>query len=389
MDTTYLREENQQLKSSIKELAFLNDLSRAIGASFDSEEIMQTIIRKSIREIDAEQGAIFLIDAESDKEMKTLVRTMTGHGSSKSFGLDQSLLGWIRLNEKPLNIVDPNNDERFPGLEWDQSIRSVACAPLMVRSNIIGILSLHNKKGEPAFSENDLRLLSIIASQSAQIVENVRLNEQEKDLRKSNETALQENLERMRKIFQQIVLALAATAEVRDPYTAGHQQRVSQLACAIAGELGMDEEKIEGLRVAGILHDIGKIYVPSDLLNKPGRISETEFDMIKTHSKVGYEILCNIEFPWPTAKMVIQHHERLDGNGYPANLSGEEIMIEARILSVADVVEAMSSHRPYRPALGLEKAIEEITRSKNTGFDPDVVDACLKLFKEKDFSFTE
>jgi len=195
------------------------------------------------------------------------------------------------------------------------------------------------------------------------------------------------NFERLRKLLEETVATLAATVELKDPYTAGHQRRVSQLACAIAKELGLPEERIEGLRLAAVVHDIGKMAVPTEILSKPGHLNKLEFDMVKNHPTAGYELLKHIEFPWPVAKIVLQHHERLDGSGYPQGLKGEEILLEARILAVADVVEAMSSHRPYRAALGLEKALEEIERGKGTHYDPQVVDACVRLFKEKGFTF--
>ncbi len=166
---------------------------------------------------------------------------------------------------------------------------------------------------------------------------------------------------------------------MRDPYTAGHQKRVTDLACAIAEEMSLSKEQIEGLQMAGLIHDVGKILVPAEILSKPGRLTEIDFSMIETHPKVGYDILKTIEFPYPVAQIVIQHHERMDGSGYPAGLTGKEILLEARILAVADVVEAIASHRPYRPALGQDKAIEEISQNRGVLYDPKAVDACLKV----------
>jgi len=170
---------------------------------------------------------------------------------------------------------------------------------------------------------------------------------------------------------------------MRDPYTAGHQNRVAEIACMIAEEMGLPKDRIEGIRVMGFLHDIGKIVVPAEILSKPGKLSEYEFHIIKAHSQAGYDILKGIELPWPVATAIIQHHERLDGSGYPQGLSGDEIILEARILCAADVLEAMASHRPYRPALGIEKALDEIAQRKGTVYDSEVVDACLRLFVEK------
>jgi putative nucleotidyltransferase with HDIG domain len=169
---------------------------------------------------------------------------------------------------------------------------------------------------------------------------------------------------------------------MRDPYTAGHQERVAHLACAIAGKIGLSEERVEGLRVAGLLHDVGKVSVPAEILSKPMTLTPAEFDLIKAHPQTGYEILKGIDFSWPVAEIVLEHHERLDGSGYPRGLKGEAISLEAKILAVADIVEAMSSHRPYRAALGTDKALEAITKDKGTLYDPGVVDACVELFAE-------
>lgn len=182
------------------------------------------------------------------------------------------------------------------------------------------------------------------------------------------------------------VSALAAVAERRDPYTAGHQQRVSELACAIGREMGLTPNVVEGVRVAGILHDTGKVVIPGEILSKPTNLSEFEFGIIKSHPRVDSEIVEGIDFPWPVARAVLQHHERIDGSGYPTGLKGDDIILEARILAVADVVEAMASHRPYRPALGVEIALEEIAAGRGTRYDPEVADACLRLFREKGYT---
>ena len=173
------------------------------------------------------------------------------------------------------------------------------------------------------------------------------------------------------------------------PYTSGHQQRVSRLSRAIATEMGLPKDQIDGIRTAGTLHDIGKIQIPTEILTRPGKLGEFEFNIIKNHPQTAYDILKGIHFPWPVADMVYQHHEKMDGSGYPLGLSNGDIVMGARILCVADVVEAMASHRPYRPSLGLDKAQEEITKGKGVRFDSDVVDACLEIIKEKDFKFEE
>jgi len=181
--------------------------------------------------------------------------------------------------------------------------------------------------------------------------------------------------------------ALATIVEFRDPYTANHQQRVTQLACAIARAMDLPEDDITGLYLAGLIHDIGKVSVPSEILCNPSGLSADEFNIIKMHPTVGYEVLKGLDLPWPIAQIVHQHHERIDGSGYPLGLSGEDILLEARILAVADVVEAMASHRPYRPSLGLDYALHEIVKNKGKLYDPNVVDACLRVFRELAFEF--
>ncbi len=205
--------------------------------------------------------------------------------------------------------------------------------------------------------------------------------------RKQAENALKNTVESLKRTLDGTVDALSTTLEMRDPYTAGHQKRVALIACEIAQEMGLSTQQIEGIRVMGFLHDIGKIVVPAEILSKPGKINEYEFHIIKAHSQVGYDILKGIELPWPVATATIQHHERLDGSGYPKGLKGDEIILEARILAVADVLEAMASHRPYRPSLGLDKALDEIRQKKGIFYDSKVVDACLRLFVEKGFRY--
>ena len=201
----------------------------------------------------------------------------------------------------------------------------------------------------------------------------------------SSREQIETTLNDLRKALGGTIEAMALTVETRDPYTAGHQRRVSNLARGIATELGVSKAQIQGVRMAGVIHDIGKISVPGEILSKPGNISQNELGIIKEHPQVGYNILKTVDFPWPIAEIVLQHHERMDGSGYPNGISGEDILIEARILAVADVVEAMASHRPYRAALGINLALNEISKNRGSSYDPKVVDACLRLFNEKGY----
>ena len=205
--------------------------------------------------------------------------------------------------------------------------------------------------------------------------------------RKRMEKNLIQSHQRLEGMLNNNVNALVKIVELRDPYISGHQKRVSKLALAIARELGLPERDIERIKVAALVHDIGKISIPTEILSKPDKLAEAEFSLIKTHSHTGHDILMNINFPWAVEEIVLQHHERIDGSGYPRGLKDDEILIEAKIIAVADVVEAMSSHRPYRPALGIKKALEEISQNRGILYDPKIADTCLKLFREKNFEF--
>jgi len=200
-------------------------------------------------------------------------------------------------------------------------------------------------------------------------------------------SALQNNVEKLQQTLDSTILAMAKIVEIRDPYTAGHQHRVAQLAQAIAQAMGLDSHCITGCHMSGLIHDIGKIYVPAEILSKPGRLTKHEFALLKTHTTIDADIVKMIDFPWPVMQIVLQHHERLDGSGYPQGLKGEEILLEARLMGVADVVEAMSSHRPYRAALGIDRALAEIETNIGNHYDADAANACLSLFRQHGFHF--
>ncbi|HOE15908.1 MAG TPA: PAS domain S-box protein [Syntrophorhabdaceae bacterium] len=205
--------------------------------------------------------------------------------------------------------------------------------------------------------------------------------------REMAEKELRATLEKLRASLGATVRAMAVTVETRDPYTAGHQKRVTNLARTIAQEMNLHNDIVDGIRMAGLIHDIGKISVPAEILSKPTKLTETEFKIIKIHPEAGYAILKDIDFPWPVANIVLQHHERLDGSGYPNRLKGEQILFEAQVLSVADVVEAMASHRPYRPGFGIDVALEEIEKNKGILYNAKVANTCVRLFREEQFRF--
>ena len=200
--------------------------------------------------------------------------------------------------------------------------------------------------------------------------------------RKRAEEAIRNSAQKLIKGMEDTMQAMAMIVEMRDPYTAGHQRRVTQLACAIAEKMGFSSDRVTGLRLAGLIHDIGKVRVPAEILTNPNVLTEAEMTIIKMHPSLGYDLLKTLDLPWPVADIINQHHERLNGSGYPSGLVGKDILPEAKILAIADVVEAIASHRPYRPALGIDKALEEISKKKDILYDAEVADYCIKIFKE-------
>jgi len=255
-------------------------------------------------------------------------------------------------------------------------IKSFVLVPVVSSGHVRGIIGLSTVYNEKNWHGDIITLMKMVG----EIFANARE-------RKQSDEELKETLHQLRTAMGGVIQAMALTVESRDPYTAGHQRRVADLARAIAQKMGLGIDEIEGIRLGGIIHDLGKISVPAEILSKPGRISELEFEMIKSHPLTAFDILKTIKFPWPLAHIVLQHHERYDGSGYPYGLAGEEINMHARILAVADVVEAMASHRPYRPALGIATALEEIITNREVLYDPEVVDACEMLISSEGYSF--
>ncbi len=280
----------------------------------------------------------------------------------------------------PCVVNDTQNDPSYTSWRSEalkRGFKSTIALPLVSNGEVMGSLDVYSGEKD-AFGPEEIEFLMEAAGDITVALKSLRL-----------EKELESSLAGMKKALTETVEAIAFMSEMRDPYTAGHQRRVAKLASAVAKEMGMSEDQIEGIRVSGFLHDVGKIVVPAEILSKPGRINEAEFSLIRTHSSVGYEIPKLLEFPWPVAKAVLQHHERRDGSGYPEGLTSEVLTVEAEILAVADVVESMASRRPYREALGIDKALEEISQKKGALYNPQVVDACLRLFREKGFEFDE
>jgi HD-GYP domain-containing protein (c-di-GMP phosphodiesterase class II) len=264
-----------------------------------------------------------------------------------------------------------------------QGYLSVALIPLRAKREIVGLLQLNDRRKD-CFTLAMIHFFEGIGDSIGIALMRKRLE----DALRAEED-MKETLKRLRKAVGVTIQVMVSTVETRDPYTAGHQIRSANLARAIAKEMGLPPEKIDGIRMAGSIHDIGKLSIPAEILSKPTKLTNIEFSLIKEHSRSGYEILKGVESPWPLAEIVYQHHERMDGSGYPRNLKGDDILMEARILAVSDVVESMASHRPYRPALGIDAALNEIEKNRGTQYDNTVVDACLRLFREKGYQLEQ
>jgi len=265
--------------------------------------------------------------------------------------------------------------ENFKETIWKQS------RDIEIHKKTIGTLEVYYLEQRPEMDEGPFQkeegdLMTVIAERLGEFID-----------RKKSVEQLQQSYQKTKRAMDATIETTSKIIEAKDPYTGGHQRRVAQLATAIAKELSLSQEKIKGIRIASLIHDIGKIGIPTELLSKPTVLTDVEFSLIKSHSQLGFDILKSIDFSYPVAQIILQHHERLDGSGYPQGLEGDNIVTEAKILGVADVVEAMSSHRPYRPALGIDITLKEISQNRGILYDPEVVDACLRLFKEKGFIF--
>lgn len=252
---------------------------------------------------------------------------------------------------------------------------AMVALPLSSSGTTLGALSIYSAETN-AFDEQEINLLKELADDLAFGIATLRTR-----------AAQGRSAQRLQRSMESTIAAIAATVEMRDQYTAGHQRRVAELVGAIAREMGLPEDEVHGIHLAGAIHDLGKISIAAEILAKPTRLTAIELQMVRTHAQAGYDILKEIDFPWPIAQFVLQHHERLDGSGYPGGLKGSDILLGARILAAADTVEAMSSHRPYRPGFGIDAALEEITKHRGSLYDADVVDACLKLFRQGRFAF--
>ncbi|MEJ2739096.1 MAG: histidine kinase N-terminal 7TM domain-containing protein [Dehalococcoidia bacterium] len=313
-------------------------------------------------------------------EYKTIIQT-----TADGFWLTDLDGQFLDVNDAYCDLIGYSRDELLK-----MSITDVEAfeKPETIAAHISGIKKRGMDRFETRHKRKDGEIIDVEISVNYLQVNGERMFVFVRDItgRKQAEEAQRQSAEKLVSAMNSTIEAIAMTVEMRDPYTAGHQRRVTRLACAIATYMNVPEHRISGLRLASLIHDIGKVRIPTEILTNPDGLSEAEFSMMKTHPRIGYEILKTIESPWPIARIVHQHHERIDGSGYPLGLSGDEIILEARILAVADVVEAMASHRPYRPALGIDKALDEIIQNRGILYDPEAVDACVSLFNEQGYT---
>jgi putative nucleotidyltransferase with HDIG domain len=328
------------------------------------------------------QGVYLLLPSPASGNFLTY--DYSGHKKNQtplSFSAQSPLIDVMNRQGGIIDYIGMDNTTPLPVLpQRDKEILKNTgielLVPLKSNSHLSGILLLAAKTSGEPYSFEERKLLQKVSSDVAVSIDNASHVENMK--RKHHE---------LQKAMEGVIHAVSLIIGSRDPYTAEHQRRVAALARSIAREIGLSDWQVTGVYIAGLLHDVGKASVPSEILAKSGKINDSEFDIIKNHCRVGYDILRKIDFPWPVTRAVLQHHERLDGSGYPEGISGNDIILEARILGVADVVEAMSSHRPYRPALGLDSALEEIKRHSGVLYDSGVVKACLRLFSEDELEF--
>lgn len=385
-DITERKDKDERLLRFDRELRTLVNINQALIKASSEEALMQEIC-----ELLVEQGGYLLcwIGFAIDDEQKS-VKPVAHHGAGKDY-IDSLELSWadVPLGRGPTGTAirtaefvaeqDIHNDPKYE--LWRENAlkhgyQSSIALPLFADGKVIAALNLYSSEPDH-FDTEEALLLQEMASDIAYGIKNQRTS-----------IARNEYAERLNNSLIQTVHAIALTVEQRDPYTSGHMDRVAELSVAIGKELNLSQEKLDGLHLAASIHDLGKIYIPNEMLNRPGKLSQPELEIIKTHPQVGYDIVKNIDFPWPIAKMILQHHERLDGSGYPNGAKEDEILFESQILAVADMIEAISSRRPYRAALGIEYGIEIIKKERGSKLNPEVVDACVKIIEKDGFDFT-
>ncbi|MHB9097650.1 MAG: HD domain-containing phosphohydrolase [Syntrophales bacterium] len=400
-DKVYLKEYNERLVRKLeKKMLELQELNQALQESeakyrknYATQRIINSLLHVSLEEtplqgilektidliltlpwlVKESKGSIYLVEDEPEvlvmQVQKGLDESLQKMCARLPFG--KCICG-SAARMQVVEFAEPF-DERHETVVAGMAPHGHYCVPMLHAGRTLGVLNVYLPEGYQWDRQEEESLVAVADTLAGIII------------RRRAEKERSESIEKLRCALKGTIQAMALTVEVRDPSTSGHQRRVAKLARAIAEEMGMGRDSVDGIHMAGLIHDLGKISVPAEILSKPTKLSEIEFGLIKVHSQAGYDILKEIEFPGPVAKAIHQHHERLDGSGYPAGLKEAEICREAQVLAVADVVEAIASHRPYRPAKSIDSALEEIAGSRGVLYAPEVVDACLRLFREKGF----
>jgi len=388
-----IRKQAEEMLSNINlELTMLSDCIHAVVRATDEQELMTEICRIIVEVGGYEMAWVGFAEHDEQKSIKPVAWMGQNNGFLETINISwldcdrgRGPTGTAIRTGEPVVNDDTKENPNF--IVWrDEAVKrgflSSIALPLKSNGDVFGALSIYdNNPG--TFDKSETRRLMGLTNDLAYGI--IALRTRIERIQAGEQIEL--HLDKLQKALSGTIEVVASTVEVRDPYTAGHQRRVATLARAMAELLELSDSQIEGIFMAGVVHDLGKIYVPAEILSKPSRLNDIEFNLIRTHSQVGYDLLKSIDFPWPIAQIVYQHHERLNGSGYPQGLDDEQILVEAKILSVADVVEAMASHRPYRPARGIDSALEHIQEEKGNLYDSSAVDSCINLFSNKGFVF--
>ncbi len=388
-----VRKEAETLLNKINlELTMLSDCIHAVVRATDQQGLIQEVCRIIVEVGGYEMAWVGF----AEQDMGKSIRPVAWMGNNRGY-LESIKLSWddCDFGRGPTGkairsaqpVVNENTRENPDVATWREEMlkrgfNSSVALPLVYGEDVLGSLAIYADRSE-AFDKSEIDRLMGLANDLTYGICALRTRIERIEAGKEIEL----HVDKLQKALSGTINVVASTVEVRDPYTAGHQRRVATLAQFIGKEMGLSAQQIEGIYMAGVVHDLGKIYVPAEILSKPSGLNDIEFNLIMTHSQVGYDLLKTIDFPWPIAQIVYQHHERLNGSGYPQGLFSDEILIEAKIICVADVVEAMASHRPYRPARGVEAALDHIQVESGTLYDSQVVDTCLHLFSDNKFQF--
>lgn len=392
MDITERKQAEEKLQSSSRALKVLSGCNRAVIHAESEDELLQSVCEAIVKNGDYLFAWIGTIDQNKDK----LVRPAASAGRGKEY-LDEVKIAWDegKWGKGPVGrAIRSGRASVFQNIQKEQNFhpwletakkygyRSILALPLIVDGREWGALAIYAGESD-AFDREEQKLLIETSKDLSFGLELMQTKRDRNNFYEQKEAALNE----IQSTTEGIIITLSKAFELRDQYTSGHQQRVTDLAVAIASRMDLDPQKKQGLHWAGLIHDLGKVSAPTDILAKPGKLSQPEFEIIKEHPQKAYELLKDVDFPWPLADIVVQHHERINGLGYPQGMTGDQMLLESKILAVADVVEAMSSHRPYRPALGIDAAMKEIEKNKGVLYDEKAVDSCLNLLKEGKFAF--